>query len=121
MVQQNKTPRQATGKTSDDPEAKVRAGSAVRTDSNLEKVDDKQFPLGKRNFRMMAIAAGLIVLGFLLMLGGSSTETAFNPDIFSTRRVVVGPTISFIGFLFMGYAIIRRPYDTKNDDTNNEK
>ncbi|MDE5626289.1 MAG: DUF3098 domain-containing protein, partial [Muribaculaceae bacterium] len=43
---------------------------------------------------------------------GSSTEEAFNPDIFSARRVVVGPTISFLGFLFMGYAIIRRPSDS---------
>jgi len=80
-----------------------------RPDSRLEKETASQFPLGRKNFMMMAIAGALIVVGFLLMLGGSSTEEAFNPDIFSARRVVVGPTISFIGFLFMGYAIIRRP------------
>jgi hypothetical protein len=85
----------------------------AKLDSNLEKEQESQFPLGKRNFKMMAIAGGLIVLGFLLMLGGSSTEEAFNPDIFSVRRVVVGPTISFLGFLFMGYAIIRRPSEDK--------
>lgn len=83
--------------------------------SRLEKETASQFPLGKNNFIMMAIAGALIVIGFLLMLGGSSTEEAFNPDIFSTRRVVVGPTISFLGFLFMGYAIIRRPSDKKVD------
>ena len=43
--------------------------------------------------------------------GGSSTEQAFNPDIFSTRRIVVGPTIAFLGFIFMGFAIIRKPKD----------
>ncbi len=85
----------------------------AKLDSNLEKEQESQFPLGKRNFKMMAIAGGLIVLGFLLMLGGSSTEEAFNPDIFSVRRVVVGPTISFLGFLFMGYAIIRRPSEDR--------
>lgn len=80
-----------------------------RPDSRLEKEAPAQFPLGKNNFVMMGIAGIMIVVGFLLMLGGSSTEEAFNPDIFSARRVVVGPTISFLGFLFMGYAIIRKP------------
>lgn len=81
----------------------------VQKNDNLEKEEASQFPLGKNNFIMMGVAAAMIVIGFLLMLGGSSTEEAFNPDIFSTRRIVVGPTISFLGFLFMGYAIIRRP------------
>ena len=94
------------------------AGSAVggkRPDSPLEKETPEQFPMGKNNFVMMGIAGLMIVAGFLLMLGGSSTEEAFNPDIFSARRVVVGPTISFLGFLFMGYAIIRKPSHRKND------
>lgn len=92
------------------------AGSAVgrkRPDSRLEKETPGQFPLGKNNFVMMGIAALMIVVGFLLMLGGSSTEEAFNPDIFSARRVVVGPTIAFLGFLFMGYGIIRKPTHVK--------
>lgn len=62
---------------------------------------------------MMVIAGLAIVLGFLLMLGGSSSVEAFNPDIFSTRRVVIGPTIAFLGFLFMGVAIIYRPKHDK--------
>lgn len=70
------------------------------------------FPLSKRNFLLMAVAALLIIVGFLLMLGSGSTEEAFNPDIFSTRRIVVGPTIAFVGFLFMGYAIIYKPSKT---------
>lgn len=75
-------------------------------------------PLAKINFIMMACSAVLIIVGFLLMLGGSSTADEFNPDIFSTRRVVVGPTIAFIGFLAMGFAIIYRPKSTDTD--NNE-
>lgn len=66
-------------------------------------------PLTKTNFILMFIAGLMIITGFLLMLGGSSTTEEFNPDIFSTRRIVVGPTISFLGFLFMGYGIIYRP------------
>ncbi|MCX4259934.1 MAG: DUF3098 domain-containing protein [Muribaculaceae bacterium] len=74
-----------------------------------------QLPLVKINFILMAIAAAAILIGFLLMLGGSTTAQQFNPDIFSTRRIVIGPTIAFLGFVFMGFAIIYRP---KNAGTN---
>lgn len=65
-------------------------------------------PLTKINFILMAASGLLIVVGFLLMLGGSSSAEGFNPDIFSTRRVVVGPTMAFVGFVAMGFAIIYR-------------
>lgn len=70
-------------------------------------------PLDKKNFILMAIAAFMIVVGFLLMLGGASTPEEFNPEIFSTRRIVVGPTLAFLGFVFMGFAIIYRPRKKK--------
>lgn len=66
-------------------------------------------PLQLGNFIGMAIAGAMIVLGFLLMLGASSTAEAFNPDIFSARRIVVGPVIAFLGFVFMAVAIIVDP------------
>lgn len=77
-------------------------------DAGLDKETLSEFPLGKMNFRWMTVAAVMIVLGFLLMLGSGSTDQ-FNPDIFSTRRIVVGPTVAFLGFVVMGIAIIRKP------------
>ncbi|MBE6317924.1 MAG: DUF3098 domain-containing protein [Bacteroidales bacterium] len=65
-------------------------------------------PLGKTNFILMGIAGAMIIIGFLLMVGGNSTMENFNPDIFSTRRIVIGPTIAFLGFIFMGYGIVYR-------------
>lgn len=76
---------------------------------SIELQSDAQKPLGRNNFIMMAVAGAMIVAGFLLMLGSSTTPDEFNPDIFSTRRIVVGPAISFLGFIFMAVAIIRRP------------
>lgn len=75
-------------------------------------IDHQEFntlPLGRNNFILMAVAGVMIVVGFLLMLGGSSTPEEFNPDIFSTRRIVVGPTIAFLGFVGMAIAVCIKP------------
>ena len=63
----------------------------------LETKKREDFPLTKTNFKLMGIAGAIIVIGFLLMLGGSSTEEAFNPDIYSTRRIIVDLQSHFLG------------------------
>lgn len=56
------------------------------------------------------------------MSGGGSTEPeGFNPEIFSTRRIVVGPLLSFLGFLLMAFAIICPPYKWKFNKKKEEK
>ena len=78
--------------------------------AGLELSDSRQRPFTKTNFLIMAACVGLIIVGFLLMGGGgSSIEEGFNPDIFSTRRIVVGPTVAFLGFMLMAFAIIYTP------------
>lgn len=72
-----------------------------------EKASER--PFGKTNYLMMAGCLVLIVIGFLLMSGGGSPDNSFNPEIFSTRRIVVGPLLAFLGFLLMAFAIIRTP------------
>jgi len=69
---------------------------------------DQKFTLSKINFLMIGISLIIIITGFLLMTG-SATVDEFNPDIFSHRRITVGPMISFAGFLFIIFAILYRP------------
>lgn len=83
----------------------------------LVKEAPSQFPLARRNFILMIAAGLLIIIGFLLMLGSGSTPEKFNPDIFSTRRIIIGPTLAFLGFVFMGIAIIVKP--SKKEDGSN--
>ena len=77
----------------------------------------EKFALDKTNFILIAIGVAIIITGLLLMKGPSSTETYFEPDIFSTRRIVVAPIVCFVGFVFMIFAIMFRP---KNRKDNNE-
>lgn len=95
---------------------------------NLSDIDNKEnkvsgtgarvhMPFTKVNFMMMGGCLLLIIVGFLLMSGGGSAgDTSFNPDIFSTRRIVVGPTLTFLGFLLMAFAIIWTPRIKKNNN-----
>ncbi|MCP9610519.1 DUF3098 domain-containing protein [Coprobacter tertius] len=72
-------------------------------------MDIQKFALGRQNFILIGIAFVMIILGFALMAGPGSTPEHFNPDIFSVRRIVIAPAISFLGFVFMIFAIMRKP------------
>ena len=61
------------------------------------------------NFILLAVGMCIVILGFILMTGPGSTETTFEPDIFSVRRIKVAPVVCFFGFIFMIYAILRKP------------
>lgn len=82
----------------------------------LDRLEKKDSPFSKENYYLMGGCVALIVLGFVLMSGGgSSTPDGFNPEIFSTRRIVVGPLLSFLGFLLMAFAIIWQPKRRKTE------
>jgi hypothetical protein len=69
------------------------------------------FALGKENYRLLAIGFGIIVLGFLLMLGGRTDDpSVFNEEeIFSFRRITLAPIVVLAGFIFEIWAIMKRP------------
>lgn len=59
----------------------------------------KEFIFLKKNYRLMLIGLGVIVLGFILMIGGGSKDPdVFNPDIFNFRRIRLAPALVLIGF-----------------------
>lgn len=72
-------------------------------------MDKKKFAFDKTNFILLAIGMAVVILGFILMTGPSSTPTNFEPDIFSVRRIKVAPVVCLLGFVFMIYAVLRKP------------
>ena len=79
-------------------------------------MDRRNFAFDKVNFMLLAVGMVIVIIGFLLMSGGGSTETSYNPDIFSVRRIKVAPVVCFIGFVSMIYAIVRRPKDQHTEE-----
>ena len=63
------------------------------------------------NFILLAIGMAVVIIGFILMGGDATTDTAYNPDIFSARRIKVAPVVCFIGFVSMIYAVVHKPKD----------
>ena len=62
----------------------------------------------KKNYILLAIGMIIIIAGMILMSGSGSTEEAFNPDIFSVRRIKVAPAVCFAGFVFIIYGIMAK-------------
>ncbi len=63
------------------------------------------------NFIWLAAGMAVVIIGFLLMTGPSSTPDHFEPDIFSVRRIKVAPLICLAGFVSIIYAVVRKPKD----------
>ena len=72
-------------------------------------MDKSKFAFDKINYLLLLAGAVIIIIGFLLMTGPGSTELTFEPDIFSFRRIKLAPAICFFGFIFVIYAIMRKP------------
>lgn len=75
----------------------------------MNKVNREKFAFDKINFILLAVGMAVVILGFALMTGPSSTPTHFEPDIFSVRRIKVAPLVCLIGFVSIIYAVVRKP------------
>ena len=77
-------------------------------------MERKDLAFGRVNYILLAIGVVVIVLGFVLMSGSGSSVEAYNPDIFSDRRIKVAPVVCLIGFVSMIYGVMYKP---KEKDT----
>ena len=82
---------------------------AGNDDRATEKIDNGLI-YGKKQYKIMGIGIGLIVIGFFLMSGGSmpSSEVWDESIIYSPRRTVLAPLFILAGFGLQVYAIFTR-------------
>ena len=80
--------------------------------AKFNKIDDKndgKMALTTRNYVLILIGVAVIVLGFVLMSGGTkATPEEFSYDIYSWRRITLAPILVVAGFAFEIYAILKR-------------
>lgn len=80
----------------------------TRKEQEQQKKKD-MFPLQPGSYKFILIGLGIVVLGFVLMMGGGSdSPNEFNYEIFSFRRITLAPILVLVGFGFIAWSIIRR-------------
>ena len=82
---------------------------------NIENKEDKGFALGKENLRLLMIGFLIIVVGFVLMIGGNSNDpNVFNKEIFNFQRITLAPIVIMVGFVFEIFAIMKKTDSDKS-------
>jgi hypothetical protein len=76
-----------------------------------ETTPDTGFAIAKENYIYLIIGFVVIIIGFLLMMGGKSSDpTVFNAkELFSFRRITLAPVVVVAGFAFEIWAIMKKP------------
>jgi hypothetical protein len=76
-----------------------------------ETTPETGFAIAKENYIYLIIGFVVIILGFLLMMGGKSSDPAvFNAEeLFSFRRITLAPLVVLAGFAFIIWAIMKKP------------
>lgn len=81
----------------------------MKTDKTQPIAENPDMPLSLKNYKLILIGLVFIVAGFVLMIGGGSSDPAvFNPEMFSVRRIVIAPLVLLAGLSFEIYAIMKK-------------
>lgn len=81
--------------------------SKQKTKNKKPEQEVKRYAFGKKNYRMMFIGLGLLLLGYLLMIGGGSDNPQeFSQELFSFRRITLAPILVLAGYALEIVAIM---------------
>ena len=72
------------------------------------------FSLPSKNVKLILAGLLVMILGYVLMIGGGSDNPdVFNPEMFNFRRLVVSPVLVIAGIVLIIIAIMKTPKDNK--------
>ena len=76
------------------------AKDTIKTKTSEVADNQKVMPFGKQNFIIVLIGLALIALGFILMIGGGSTDPdVFNEKMFDFQHITLAPILVLAGFV----------------------
>ena len=72
------------------------------------------FSLPSNNVKLIGLGLLVMVLGFVLMLGGGSSDpNVFNPEVFNFRRLTIAPLLIVAGVVVIIVGIMKTPRNTE--------
>ena len=77
------------------------AKEITKKKESFEPNDNQEvMPFGKQNYIIVLIGIALLVLGFILMLGGGSNDPdVFNEKMFDFRHITLSTILILAGFV----------------------
>lgn len=95
------------------------SAKVIKTEKTAEKKSGKtvSMPFKKMNYILFLVGIAFLVLGYILMIGGGSTD----PDVFSEKmydfqRLTLSPILIVIGFVVEIFAIMWRPKEEEKTE-----
>lgn len=87
----------------------IKNNSKMAEIKNKEDMGQKPFAIPVKNIVYIIAGFGVMVLGYLLMMGGGpDSPDVFNPGMFSFRRIVLAPVVILAGIAIEIVAIMYR-------------
>ncbi len=76
----------------------------------MSEENTNDFAFGKENYKWLIIGIVVLIVGFLLMVGGGSDNPNefYKEEIFSFRRITLAPIVILAGFATVLIAIIKK-------------
>lgn len=83
---------------------------AVNVQNQKTEENIPQFAFNRTNYKLLIIGLVILVLGFVLMIGGGSDDPeVFSEALFGFRRLTLAPILIIAGYIIEIFAIMHRP------------
>jgi len=83
-----------------------------QTENTPDTASSRDFAFGQMNYRLLLASVGLLVVGFILMVGGGSDDpNVFSYELFSFQRLTLSPILILAGYVVGLFAIMKKPKD----------
>lgn len=77
--------------------------------SPVGTAEEGKFAIPRRNVRYIILGLVIMILGYVLMMGGGSDDpNVFNDAMFSTTRTVIAPVLILSGMVVEIWAVMYR-------------
>ena len=99
-----------------------KAANTIATKKEEKNSAKASFAFGPMNYILMGVGILLLGLGYILLSGGGSDDpNVFTPAMFDNRRLVAAPIFIVLGLVVEICAIMFRPKETKNQQSQDDK
>ena len=83
--------------------------TAKKDNKLIDNQEKQQMPFNRDNYKWVLIGLAVLLLGFILMIGGGSDNPdVFNEGMFNFRRITLAPILILAGFGIEFYAIMKK-------------